>query len=117
LSSTHAVIFFGTPHRGSDYASIAQVVESAAGILFSTNSKLLDNLVPDGDLLERVRLDFLRLLKEYKFKVYSFQEGKGLAGLKFPGLRFLSKKVRAFTFRKPSLTSEGCTKLFIEHRA
>jgi hypothetical protein len=98
LSSTHAVIFFGTPHRGSDYASIAQVVESAASILFSTNSKLLDNLVPDGDVLERIRLDFVRLLKEHRFKVYSFQEGKGLSGFKFPGFRFLSKKVRILFF-------------------
>jgi hypothetical protein len=116
LSSTHAVIFFGTPHRGSDYASIGQVVETAASILFSTNPKLLGNLVPDGDILERVRLDFVRLLKEHKFKVYSFQEGKGLTGFKFPGLRFLSKKVRALLSHTHCLTSEGCPKFFIESR-
>jgi hypothetical protein len=89
LSSTHAVVFFGTPHRGSPYASMGQVVERAARVLFSTNPKILGNLHPDGEMLERVRMDFARILDDYEIQTYSFQEGKGLSGIKI-----FSKKVR-----------------------
>ncbi len=82
-------MFFGTPHRGSPYASIGQVVERAASILFSTNPKMLRNLSPDGEMLERVRMDFARMLDDCEIQAYSFQEGKGLSGIKF-----FSRKVR-----------------------
>jgi hypothetical protein len=112
LSSTHAVVFFGTPHRGSPYASIAQVVERAARILFSTNPKLLGNLGPDGEMLERVRMDFTRMLDEREIQAYSFQEAKGLSGIKF-----FSKKVRAAAPRRSYLTQKGRGKYLIENRS
>jgi hypothetical protein len=69
---------------------MGQVVERAARILFSTNPKILGNLSPDGEMLERVRMDFARMLDDHEIQAYSFQEGKGLSGIKF-----FSKKVRA----------------------
>jgi hypothetical protein len=99
LLSTHAVLFFGTPHRGSPYANMGQVVERAAKVMFSTNPKILGNLSPDGEMLERVRMEFARMLDEHKFKAYSFQEAKGLSGIKF-----FSRKVRPLDLRRPSLT-------------
>jgi hypothetical protein len=78
---------------------MGQVVERAARILFSTNPKLLGNLSPDGEMLERVRMDFARMLDEGEIQAYSFQEAKGLSGIKL-----FSKKVRVATPRRPHLT-------------
>jgi hypothetical protein len=74
---------------------MGQVVERAARILFSTNPKILGNLSPNGEMLERVRMDFARMLDESEIQAYSFQEAKGLSGIKF-----FSKKVRVPTLRR-----------------
>jgi hypothetical protein len=63
-------------------------------MLFTTNSKLVSDLIPNGQVLEKIRKDFIRLLRKNEIKVHSFQESKGLYGIKIPGLSFLSQKVR-----------------------
>lgn len=83
-------------------------------MLFKTNSKLVSDLVPNGQVLEKVRKEFITLLRKHKIKVHSFQESKGLYGFKVPGLSFLSKKVRHISFYTPYLISEGCRKQFID---
>jgi hypothetical protein len=79
--SLHAIIFFGTPHRGSSYAEVgitAQQIAKAIG--FDANDALLRNLRPNGDYLELLREEFAKMLDGRTFKVYSFQEGQGLKG-------------------------------------
>jgi hypothetical protein len=94
--STHAIIFFGTPHRGSSYAQLGLVAGHIAKLSgFDTSSELLRNLKPDGSHLEILREEFGIMLNERSFKITSFQEGKG-----YKGVNFLSAKVR----RRPLLS-------------
>ncbi|EFX03482.1 hypothetical protein CMQ_410 [Grosmannia clavigera kw1407] len=76
---TYAIVFFGTPHRGSSYAKIGLVAERIVKTVgFAANDKLLRDLKPDGTHLEILREDFSTMLEDRAFKVYSFQEGQGL---------------------------------------
>jgi hypothetical protein len=87
--STHAIIFFGTPHRGSSYAEmgvIARDIAVAAG--FDARDTLLRSLKPDAEILSMLRLQFARMLSDRAFKIYSFREGQG-----FKGTASLSRKV------------------------
>jgi hypothetical protein len=77
-------------------AGVAQVVERAAGVLFSTNPELLGNLRPDDKILEQVGLDFVKMLDDRRFKVFSFQEAKGLSPIAIG-----PKKVRILPLQKP----------------
>ncbi|SPO01018.1 uncharacterized protein DNG_03766 [Cephalotrichum gorgonifer] len=47
--STRGVIFFGTPHSGSDMANWGELLRRIAGIFAVTNSTLLAALNPDSD--------------------------------------------------------------------
>ena len=81
-TSTKAIIFMGTPHRGSDYAPwgiIARNVAVAAG--FDANDRLLEDLRADSTMLDLLRDEFGKMLKEEQFRVYTFMEGKGLKGV------------------------------------
>jgi hypothetical protein len=90
--STYAVIFFGTPHRGSSYAKIGLVARNiaiAAG--FDARDKIIRSLEPNSDILRILRSSFDRMVHDKAFKVHSFQEGQGLTGA-----RILSEKVRLY---------------------
>lgn len=89
-NSTIAVIFMGTPHRGSDYADwgiILRNIAVASG--FDASDRNLGDLRGDSPMLEILRSDFGKMLKEERFELYTFQEGKGLKGV-----RGLTGKVR-----------------------
>jgi hypothetical protein len=90
--STYAIIFFGTPHRGSSYAQmgvLARDVAIAAG--FDARDTLIRSLKPDAEMLSFLRQEFARMLYDRAFKIYSFQEGQG-----FKGTPSLSRKVCHF---------------------
>ncbi|KAH7109021.1 hypothetical protein EDB81DRAFT_954385 [Dactylonectria macrodidyma] len=62
LESIHGVVFFATPHRGSDLAfwgSIAARVAQAASFGFSANSKLSKDLKVDSVLLKHISDSFV----------------------------------------------------------
>jgi hypothetical protein len=80
--STHAIIFFGTSHRGSEYASWGLMVRKiaiAAG--FDANDRIIRDLVPDSGTLEMLREEFSKMLAARAFKVYTFQEALGYRGV------------------------------------
>lgn len=53
------MVFVGTPHRGSDKASLGHFIARIAGIaLRSPNKKLLDSLERDSEILEGQRKSF-----------------------------------------------------------
>lgn len=87
--STYAIIFFGTPHRGSSYAKIGRRARDIAVLAgFDASDALLRSLEPDAEILTILSDDFARMLFDNSFKVHSFQEGMG-----FKGTHFLSRKV------------------------
>jgi hypothetical protein len=101
--STYAIIFFGTPHRGSSYAQmgvLARDIAVAAG--FDARDTLLRSLKPDAEMLSLLREEFARMLYDRAFKIYSFQEGQG-----FKGTYSLSRKVRHFRFFPPGFNPCG----------
>ena len=90
--STHAIIFFGTPHRGSDLASWGQLLSVIAeAVQLDTNNAILRDLDPTSgsSKLEEMRMDFDDILQDdrrsRKMLIYSFQEEEGMTGLKMFG--------------------------------
>ena len=83
-------MFLGTPHRGSEHASLGDTIRrivSAAG--FDTHGQILQALQPGGEILEMAREEFCGLWRERGFIVRTFQESQGIAGV-----RGLNGKVR-----------------------
>ena len=94
-SSTHAIVFLGTPHRGSGYASLGNVVQNIVAIVgFDTNDKHIQALQFDGSELERSREDFTKLWRRAGFQVRTFQESLGMKGI-----RGLNEKVYSDMYR------------------
>ncbi|KAK1757174.1 hypothetical protein QBC47DRAFT_175972 [Echria macrotheca] len=88
VKRTAAVVFLGTPHRGSvDLAKLgnkARKIVSAA--LIDTSSTTLDALGLRTPDLERCQDAFSRLWARYDFQVKTFQEGLGLSGFNIGSL-------------------------------
>ncbi|KAF5229618.1 hypothetical protein FANTH_14127 [Fusarium anthophilum] len=84
VECTAAIIFLGTPHRGSP--ELSAIGEWARSILdtfhFQTTSAILDTLGLKTTDLERAHEAFSRLWLQYDFRVKTFQEGFGLTGIK-----------------------------------
>ena len=84
-----AIVFLGTPHRGSSYARMGEIVRrivSATG--FDTNDRNLRALAYDSVELELSREEFTKQWRQGAFEVRTFQESHGLQGF-----RGLSEKV------------------------
>jgi len=93
VASTAAVVFLGTPHRGSkDMANLGDVVRKVAGLVVDTSPFALDTLALKNSDLSRCQDLFSKIWREYDFRVKTFQEGQGLTGLKF-----FNEKVRTRT--------------------
>ncbi|KAI0379794.1 hypothetical protein F5Y04DRAFT_282589 [Hypomontagnella monticulosa] len=79
-SATSAVVFMGTPHRGSDYADwgvIAQRIAAVAG--FDATGRIIQDLRVDGAVLNKIDDDFIPL--RGRFAIYTFQEARGVKGV------------------------------------
>ncbi|KAM5354925.1 hypothetical protein ACJ41O_001571 [Fusarium nematophilum] len=83
VKSAAAVIFLGTPHRGSpDLAALGEWVRSAVSTLrMETTSAILDALGLKTTDLERAQEAFSEVWQKYDFRVKTFQEGLGLSGI------------------------------------
>lgn len=83
VKSTAAIIFLGTPHRGSvDLARLANKGRSIISALgFDTASATLDALGLKSTDLERCQDSFLSLWRRYDFRVKTFQESLGMSGI------------------------------------
>ncbi|EMT73423.1 Protein SERAC1 [Fusarium odoratissimum] len=83
IESTAAVVFLGTPHRGSpELSAIGEWARSMLSSLkFQTTSTILDTLGLKTTDLERAHEAFCRLWYQYDFRVKTFQESFGLTGI------------------------------------
>ena len=80
-TSSHAIIFLGTPHRGGSYVNLgltARKIVACSG--FDANDKLLRDLKFDSSTAKLLREEFAKMLEEIKPTIYTFQEGLGLSG-------------------------------------
>ena len=84
------LIFFGTPHRGSDKATYGKVLANVAQFIsHRPPPRLLAALQTNSDILLRLTTDFRFQLPDYE--VYSFFEllpMKGLSSLVWIRMRF-----------------------------
>lgn len=88
-TSTHGIIFFGTPHRGGNgtYVFLGKVARNWASLLgFGTNKKNLTNLEMESSTLDQLNEEFIAWCEEHpNVRVSSIQETKGLSGWGFTG--------------------------------
>lgn len=105
VDSTFAIIFFGTPHRGSDYADWGMRVARAVSVLTLRpyNDKVVRSLASNTEILTNLRKDFVDtvdyMVECNGFESSTFQEGKGFSAVKgFTG------KVRSTTQNRRSAT-------------
>ena len=64
---TLGVVFFGTPHRGSDKANYGKILANvAAGVMHKPKSKLISALQNNSETL-------MRLTSEFKFEASNFE--------------------------------------------
>ncbi|KAK3296861.1 uncharacterized protein B0H64DRAFT_390543 [Chaetomium fimeti] len=92
VDSTSAVVFLGTPHRGSpELAALGEWARSLISIFrMETNDAILNALNLRTTDLERAQESFSALWFKYDFRVKTFQEGLGLTGV---NLSVLGNKV------------------------
>ena len=80
---TTALVFLGTPHRGSGLASRAKIASSvAAAALFDVQKSNLRHLDTNGEGVSQLETSFGRLVYRRTFKIHSFQESKGMASIR-----------------------------------
>lgn len=112
-AQTRLIIFLGTPHRGSAYAGWGQVASNLARFaLQDSNKKILGSLEVNGEVLDNIHEEFKTIAHEYALKIHSFQEARGLLGIKgFDG------KVSSFIlhiFERMLSKYIGCRQLLVE---
>ncbi|KAK4163895.1 hypothetical protein QBC43DRAFT_318890 [Cladorrhinum sp. PSN259] len=83
VESTAAVLFLGTPHRGSqDLAAMGEWFRSIISALrIETTPAILNALGLKTTDLERAQEAFSQIWHKYGFQVKTFQEGLGLTGV------------------------------------
>lgn len=83
FASTIGLIFFGTPHAGSDPLrppqKIAELLLKAAG--FTVNEQIVNTLLPSSDVLRQLREEFSQMAHQERWTIYSFQEALGIMAL------------------------------------
>ncbi|KAF7506253.1 hypothetical protein GJ744_012061 [Endocarpon pusillum] len=80
---TKLVVFLGTPHRGSTYASWAQIASNLARLaLQDSNKKMLKTLEVNNEVLDNIHEEFKTIAFTGAMKIHSFQEVQGITGMK-----------------------------------
>jgi hypothetical protein len=86
---TLAILFLGTPHRGSDLSQAGVILERILRVAgFDTNTQTIRTLLRSSTDLTVCQENFLRLYEDPRrhFCVRTFQEAKGLTGVNFLNL-------------------------------
>jgi hypothetical protein len=81
FNSTQAIIFFGTPHSGSNDAQWGLLLSTIVSAAFDTNKTILRTLDPDDERLDKLARDFQDILDGGKLRIGSLIESAGITGL------------------------------------
>ena len=87
-SSTKALLFLGTPHRGSGYAGWGEIARCLAAVVFDTSPSSLKHLEIHNESLMQLEKHFDDLIYRRDFWIKTFIEAKG-----YKPLPFLKSKV------------------------
>ena len=106
-NNSYGIIFFGTPHRGSEVASWGRLFKNIAqAAQIDANGSILTDLDPKSgsSKLEELRLDFDDVLRDSQraeeLRVFSFQEEQGMTGVNLLGGKVSHSNVGFFDFSK-----------------
>jgi hypothetical protein len=79
FESTVGIVFFGTPHGGSDPLGILQkiAVKATKAAGFSVNEQIVNTLLPSAERLRELRDEFGPIAREQNWIIHSFQEQYG----------------------------------------
>jgi hypothetical protein len=71
------------PHRGSAYAGWSQITSNLARLaLQDSNKKMLNTLKVNNEVLDNIHKDFKTIIFKGTIKVHSFQEARGITGMR-----------------------------------
>jgi len=85
--STNAILFLGTPHRGGNFVDWGETIRRIASATgFDTAHQNIRDLAIDSATLEDLHERFMALDDGRKFKIRTFQEGRGMKGTTALGL-------------------------------
>ena len=85
--ATKAILFLGTPHRGSQHADMGENlrrIASAAG--FDTAPQNISTLQIDNGTLTECHRRFQQLQRRQGIEICTFQEDRGMTGIPYLGL-------------------------------
>ena len=81
--STAAIIFLGTPHRGSGLAGVGETVTRAAKlILRESNNNLVRSMDYNSEILSNIHEEFRKVITAKDIQLHSFRESRGLSVVK-----------------------------------
>ena len=81
--NTFAVLFLGTPHRGSGTVKLGSIASRAAKLIsLDTDDRTVESLSHDNELLDNIHAEFIKMIHTGDFQIHSFQEGRALSGTK-----------------------------------
>ncbi|KAH6866207.1 hypothetical protein B0T10DRAFT_61940 [Thelonectria olida] len=82
-SRTKLIVFLGTPHRGSLYTSWGKIAANLVQLaLQDPNKKVIETLEVNSEVLDNIHEQFKTVVYRASIKVHSFQEGRGISGMK-----------------------------------
>lgn len=94
FEATYGIIFLGTPHHGSSYASFGRWIAGLVNLIFrDTNIALLRSIERDSEILERISDAFRRTVKRGSIKVFSFTEELSMSSLLSPIVPYKSGRI------------------------
>ena len=85
--ATKAIVFLGTPHRGSEYTDMGEIlrrIASATG--FDTAKQNIGTLEIDSGILIECHRRFQQLQTRQGIEICTFQEERGMTGISYLGL-------------------------------
>jgi protein SERAC1 len=104
IQSTAAVVFLGTPHRGSSAAGLGDIARKAASmLLMDTNPLILESLALKNSDLDRLQDVFSSLWHKHDFRVKTFQEGLPLTSPVRLGQSKMAKVAELFWTMLPEI--------------
>jgi len=96
LESTKAIMFFGTPHRGSDFSDLGETLRRVASAVgFDTAKQNVRTLEVDSGVLEECHRRFQQLQSRENLGIFTFQETRGVTGIAYLGF---NRKVNSLYF-------------------
>ena len=91
FESTQGIIFFGTPHAGSDPRGFLQHIAEKAikSVGFSVDSQIVNTLLPSSERLKELKDVFGPMAQEQHWTIHSFQEQVGVQALGYKKVRIV----------------------------